>query len=217
MKRRTFIKKTAVIAGITTLSGVVFKEVLGRDGNYYFRPPGALNETEFLAACIRCGKCIQKCPYKSLKTGTISDGIAIGTPYFDLRETPCYLCEDMPCIKSCPTDALNHELPNIYESHIGKAVITDRENCLSLNGLRCEICYRVCPLIDKAIVLRKTEHPITRKHTIFEPVVNAESCTGCGICEHSCPLDISAIDVLPLTELDKSKHYKTLKEQKVED
>ena len=27
------------------------------------RPPGALPEKDFLAACTRCGQCVQACPY----------------------------------------------------------------------------------------------------------------------------------------------------------
>ena len=95
---------------------------------------------------------------------------------------------------------------------MGIAAITDRENCLSLNGLRCEICYRVCPLIDKAITIAKRENIITKRHTIFEPIIHSNSCTGCGICEHSCPLDVPAITVIPKSEKDKSLHYKTLGE-----
>ena len=29
---------------------------------------------------------------------------------------------------------------------MGLAVLIDQENCLAFQGLRCEVCYRVCPL-----------------------------------------------------------------------
>ena len=35
------------------------------------RPPGALPEAEFLAACIRCGLCVRDCPYDTLSLATL--------------------------------------------------------------------------------------------------------------------------------------------------
>ena len=35
----------------------------------------------------------------------------------------------------------------------GTAVLVDQENCLNFQGLRCDVCYRVCPVIDEAITL----------------------------------------------------------------
>jgi ferredoxin-type protein NapG len=82
---------------------------------------------------------------------------------------------------------------------MGLAVIVDRETCLALQGLRCEICYRVCPLLDKAISLETRVNPRTGIHTIFEPVVHSDGCVGCGRCEEACPTDEAAIKVLSLS------------------
>ncbi|MBT6359449.1 MAG: 4Fe-4S binding protein, partial [Candidatus Thioglobus sp.] len=30
------------------------------------RPPGALKEKEFISACIRCGLCVNDCPFPTL-------------------------------------------------------------------------------------------------------------------------------------------------------
>lgn len=41
-------------------------------------------------------------------------------------------------------------------------------------------------------------------------MVNADKCTGCGLCEHACVLDETAIKVVP-TELARGqlgKHYR---------
>ena len=46
---------------------------------------------------------------------------------------------------------------------MGLAVIVDQENCLSYQGLRCEVCYRVCPLIDRAIKLETRHNARTGK------------------------------------------------------
>ncbi|MCC7429749.1 ferredoxin-type protein NapG [bacterium] len=214
MERRDFLKKGLATGLVTCTSSFSLFALLGQDNKTYFRPPGALPENEFLSACIRCAKCVQACPYDTLKLGSVTDGKNAGTPFINFREKPCYLCEDLPCVKVCPTDALDiKSLVNIDLVHIGTAVITDREACLSLNGIRCEICYRVCPMIDRAITLEKHEQEITQKHTVFEPVIHKDYCTGCGICENACPLDESAITVLPSQRGDKAKHYQYLREQ----
>lgn len=173
------------------------------------RPPGALPEKDFLAACIRCGLCVRDCPYGTLKLADWADGPALGTPYFVARKVPCEMCDTIPCVKACPTGALDHALVEINKAKMGAAVITSRETCLNLQGLRCDICYRVCPVIDKAITLETTHNGRTQRHAVFEPVVHAEYCTGCGKCEKSCPLGDAAIKVLPpkLAFAKQDAHY----------
>lgn len=214
MKRREFIKKGLAAGLIGSSAGFSLLGLFVTDGNkWYFRPPGAGAEKDFLSACIRCGKCVQACPYDALKTAATTAGRYSGAPYLEFRDVPCYMCEDLPCVKACPTEALDHSLTNAHEMCLGTAAITDREACLSLNGLRCEICYRVCPEIDKAITLTKHEQSITKRHTVFEPVVHKDKCTGCGICEHACPLSEPAITVVPAQRGEKTGHYIYLKDQ----
>lgn len=161
------------------------------------RPPGAGPEKDFLAACVRCGLCVRACPYDTLKLADWRDGPALGTPYFVARAIPCEMCDDIPCVKACPTGALDPALTDIAKAEMGVASITSRETCLNLQGLRCDVCYRVCPSIDKAITLETTHNARTSKHAIFEPVVHADECTGCGKCEKACVLEDAAIRVLP--------------------
>lgn len=213
MERRDFLKKGAALVVLGGTGGYTLLRWIGGSDAHYFRPPGAPAEDVFLARCIRCGKCVQACPYDSIRLGSISDGANTGTPYLTFRRVPCYMCEDLPCVESCPTDALDPGLTDATLMLLGTAVITDREACLSLNGIRCEICYRVCPLIDKAITLQIHEHKVTRRHSVFEPVIHKDACTGCGICEHACPLDETAIAVLPPTRGGKSRHYRYLREK----
>ena len=166
------------------------------------RPPGALAEDKFLGACIRCGLCVRDCPPKNLRLAAWGDGIdggvAIGTPYFEARDIPCEMCDAIPCVKACPTGALDHALTDINQAKMGVAVLVDQENCLNFLGLRCDVCYRVCPVIDKAITLEKVSNPRSDRHAMLLPTVHAEACTGCGKCEKSCVLEKSAIKVLPL-------------------
>ncbi|EHR69422.1 MauM/NapG family ferredoxin-type protein [Burkholderiales bacterium JOSHI_001] len=161
------------------------------------RPPGALAEPEFLGACIRCGLCVRDCPPGNLKLST-GTAVATGTPYFEARQIPCEMCEAIPCVKACPTGALDPALGDIANARMGLAVLIDQENCLNFLGMRCDVCYRVCPLIDKAIALQKVSNPRSDRHAMFLPTVHADACTGCGMCEKACVLEKAAIKVLPL-------------------
>ena len=57
------------------------------------RPPGALAESAFLGACVRCGLCVRDCPYKILDLAHVESAPATGTPYFTARAGACEMCE----------------------------------------------------------------------------------------------------------------------------
>ncbi len=136
------------------------------------RPPGALDGEDFLAACVRCGLCVRECPYDTLRLAALGEDVATGTPYFIARHTPCEMCEDIPCVAACPTGALDDALTDIDDARMGLAVLGDQESCLNFLGVRCDVCYRVCPLIDEAISLEvsrderagHTRNPISMIH-----------------------------------------------------
>jgi len=174
------------------------------------RPPGALDEEDFLSACVRCGLCVNDCPYPTLSLATIGDQVTIGTPFFVAREAACEMCEDIPCVKACPTGALDHELTNIDDARMGLAAVIDQEECIAFQGLRCEVCFNVCPIRGEAITVEMEHIERTGKHSRFIPVVHSDACTGCGKCEQACILEEAAVKVFPL-DLAKGKmqsHYK---------
>lgn len=210
--RRTFLKQTAQGLGAACVGGILWSHWLQKESRaapYALRPPGALDTEDFLGQCIKCGQCVSACPYETLRLATPGDSLPIGTPYFEPRETPCYLCDDIPCQAACPTGALGTPLESVNDARMGLAVLTDHENCLSWRGLRCEICYRDCPLADEAIMLR--EKPRGRsKHAVFVPEVQSDACTGCGICEQACPLPQAAIRIFPRDQVkaELGAHYR---------
>jgi ferredoxin-type protein NapG len=207
--RRALLKGAAGATSACLLAGGA--ALLGRTAAarpaQALRPPGAVAEDKFLGACIRCGLCVRDCPPKNLKLSTWGDAIgavdghgravAIGTPYFEARDIPCEMCEGIPCVKACPTGALDHALIDINQAKMGVAVLVDQENCLNYLGLRCDVCYRVCPVIDKAITLDRVSNPRSDRHAMLLPTIHADACTGCGKCEKSCVLEKAAIKVLP--------------------
>jgi ferredoxin-type protein NapG len=203
MNRRDVLQGAASAATASLVAGgaaLLAQESLARPAQA-LRPPGARAEADFLGACVRCGLCVRDCPPQNLKLSTgrgTGRGVAVGTPYFDARDVPCEMCEDIPCVKACPTGALDHALKDIAQARMGLAVLIDQENCLNFLGLRCDVCYRVCPLIDKAITLQKTSNPRSDRHAMLLPTVHSDACTGCGKCEKSCVLEQAAIKVLPI-------------------
>ncbi len=180
------------------------------------RPPGAGAEQDFQSACIRCGLCVRDCPYDILTLATPAQAVATGTPFFVARAKPCEMCEDIPCVKACPTGALDPQLTDITRAKMGLAVLVDHETCLNFLGMRCDVCYRVCPAIDKAITLDVQHNERTSKHAMFLPTVHSDQCTGCGKCEASCVLEVAAIKVYPvkLAKGELGAHYQLGWEEK---
>ena len=93
---------------------------------------------------------------------------------------------------------------------MGVAVLIGEENCLNFLGLRCDVCCRVYPVIDKAITLQKSSNPRSDLHALLLPKVHAGACTGCGKCEKSCVLEQAAIKVLPkeIARGELGRHYR---------
>ncbi len=147
------------------------------------RPPGAQGEMNFFASCIRCGKCAQVCPYRSIIVASLLDGLSMmGMPYIRAREIPCYLC--MKCPPVCPSGALDRKLAHMQDVRMGTAII-DKKTCLPWQGTLCRSCYENCPIFNEAIIMDDQ----------LRPVVDQNKCVGCGICENVCPVDPAAIIV----------------------
>jgi ferredoxin-type protein NapG len=174
------------------------------------RPPGAVPEDDFNGACIRCGLCVRDCPYDILHLAELGQAIPPGTPYFLAREGGCEMCEDIPCVVACPTNALDHGLTDIDQARMGLAVLVDQETCIAYQGLRCEVCFLICPLTGQALTLDRQHNARSGKHALFIPVVHSDHCTGCGKCEEACILDEAAIKVLPLhlARGELGRHYR---------
>jgi len=219
--RRRFLSntlRTAAGVGLVTMTLGVYQRQARALPATAIRPPGVGEESDFQAACIRCGLCVRDCPYNTLKLAELGDEVALGTPYFEARDIPCEMCDDIPCVKACPTGALNPGLTEIDKSRMGLAVVVDQEACIAFQGLRCEVCFNVCPIRGKAITIDYQHNARSGKHAVFIPVVHSTDCTGCGKCEKACILEEAAIKVFPIT-LAKGllgRHYRLGWEQKAD-
>jgi ferredoxin-type protein NapG len=146
------------------------------------RPPGALPEPEFLKRCTRCTDCLEACPYDAISRLGAKYGGLEGTPIIVVEETPCYLCEDMPCIAVCEPESLTPI--SRAQVRMGTAELNERA-CYLSQGEPCDYCVSKCPLGEKAISLGAGGIP----------EIHGAGCAGCGVCAYLCPP--SALTIIP--------------------
>ncbi|MBM4015771.1 MAG: 4Fe-4S dicluster domain-containing protein [Planctomycetes bacterium] len=157
------------------------------------RPPGALPEAEFVATCERSGHCVAACPVQALVALRSADPRRDGTPQLIPSQRACVLCDDLSCMKACPSGALS--LVPRAAIRIGLAVV-HHDDCRRSVGEPCRECIDRCPLQAEAISLDAQGRVAVR----------ADGCTGCGVCELYCPTAPRAITVLPLAQRPAPDH-----------
>ncbi|WP_027370052.1 4Fe-4S binding protein [Desulfovermiculus halophilus] len=146
------------------------------------RPPGAVPETVFQGLCVRCGACMRVCPTNMLQPQGGEQGVqGMFAPLAVARRGPCRP-ECAACGRVCPTGAIRSlPLPEKMWAKMGTAAI-DRQLCLAWEWDRgCLVCDEACPYgaIDMQQIAGNQE---------AVPVVLENRCTGCGACEHACPV-----------------------------
>ncbi len=120
--RRRFLRTVLLTGGVmgAALSGWL---PLAYAQRKRLRPPGALDEQEFLASCIKCGQCVQVCPVQAIKLADLVDGFGVGVPYIDAREQACdFSCDAVQCILACPTGSLTYKKPEYMPVREGAAL-----------------------------------------------------------------------------------------------
>ncbi len=175
-------------------------------GTGQIRPPGAVSEARFLSLCIRCGTCMKACPTNTLQPLGISEGLA---PFFSPRITPlrgpcepdCNICGQV-----CPTGAIRSlSKAEKMWAKVGSARVI-RDKCLAWElNRKCLICDEVCPY--DAISFSRVEGI-----QMAVPFVDEFKCTGCGFCEHFCPVRANpAIQVEPMlaARLDRGSYVES--------
>lgn len=178
-RRQMLVRSAAAAVGFGGLLGLLrggdapshVPPDLARRG--LLRPPGSVEEDEFLARCIRCQRCAEVCETGAIRYAPRAAGAAAGTPYITPESAPCDLC--LECGEACPTGAIAR-LAKPADARMGLAVV-DARLCVSHNGTGvCGACYTICPLKGKAIT----------QGAHNAPTVHAQACVGCGLCEDAC-------------------------------
>ena len=149
----------------------------------WLRPPGAADESLFLERCTRCSDCMKACP-----PGAIVSDVSNGTPVIFSNQVACELCDDLPCIAACATEAL---LPvaDYFNVRMGLATVSHRV-CTASQG--CHACVSKCPV-----------EALSMDFHALNLMVAHERCVGCGMCEQICKTvnDRIAIKVTPARNL----------------
>ena len=100
------------------------------------RPPGAIDERDFDAACIKCGQCVQVCPVQAIHLTDIEDGYGMGTPAIAPRQQACdFSCDAVQCVLACPTGALSPSVSMKEQARMGTARLARPDTCLARQGL----------------------------------------------------------------------------------
>ena len=199
-RRRTL---TGIVAGAAVVPLMRANTGLGKSRHErLLRPPGSLDEHDFLSRCIRCGECMKVCPNNSLQPAFAEAGLeGLWTPVLAPRigycEPSCVLCTEV-----CPTGAIWTITPrekgwavgvgqdNHQPVRLGTA-FHDRSRCLPWAlATDCVVCEEWCPVSPKAIDLQEAEvidaNGATKR--LKQPHVDPSLCVGCGACEYACPL-----------------------------
>lgn len=162
ISRRRFVLSLA--GGVVAVPVVRLGNNLGE--NWYYkviRPPGALEEKEFLKRCIKCGQCMRICPTNVIQPAGIEGGLEnLWTPVLNNRigSSGCQL-NCVACGQVCPTSAIRpitlDEKKGLGEfAHLGLIKIgtafVDQGRCLPwAMDKPCIVCEENCPVSPKAI------------------------------------------------------------------
>lgn len=165
------------------------------------RPPGALEEGDFMARCIRCGECMKVCPNNALQPAWSEAGLEglwtpVVVPRIGYCESSCVLCSQV-----CPTGAIweitarekgwaARPANGAEPIRLGTAFL-DRGRCLPwAMATPCIVCEEWCPTSPKAIYLQAAQVMSAEgePRPVKQPLIDPHRCIGCGACEYACPV-----------------------------
>ena len=144
-------------------------------------PPGASSIRNLAQHCTACQLCISVCPSRVLRPS--SDLMSMMQPEMTYEEGYCRP-ECTKCSEVCPAGAIRPVTKADKSAiQIGHAVWV-KDRCIVLtDGMECGNCARHCPTTSIQMIPQDANDD--KSHKI--PVINIETCIGCGACEHLCP------------------------------
>lgn len=170
------------------------------------RPPGSVPEEDFLQMCIRCGECFKACPNNVLQPEGFLQGFdGLWTPYVQANwagcESSCNACGQV-----CPTGAIRAlPLEEKKVARMGLAVVNE-STCLPLIGKEeCDLCVQECDAAGYGAIeysrvgveLSDSGQPVEGTG-FLAPVVIADRCVGCGLCQTRCyAINVKQRQLLP--------------------
>ena len=160
----------------------------------------------FLQMCIRCGECFKACPNNVLQPLGFQQGLeGLWTPHVVADwagcESSCNACGQV-----CPTGAIRGlPLEEKKVARMGLAIVNP-QTCLPFAGREaCQLCVDECAGAGyHAIEFTRVGTEVDADGNPIEgtgflaPVVLADKCVGCGLCQTRCyGINVAAKHLLP--------------------
>ena len=144
-------------------------------------PPGALSIGNLAQHCTGCQLCVSVCENHVLRPST--DLMKLMQPEMAFDRGYCRP-ECVKCSEVCPTGAIKPITKEDKSAiQIGHAVWVKDLCIVNTDGMSCGNCERHCPTKSIQMVAKDPADPKSLKI----PVINTETCIGCGACEYLCP------------------------------
>ena len=144
-------------------------------------PPGSLSVRNLTQHCTGCQLCVSVCENHVLRpSGNL---MTLMQPVMSYEQGYCRP-ECTKCSEVCPAGAIK-PITKADKSaiQIGHAVWVKDLCIVNAEGKSCGNCERHCPTKSIQMVPKDPSDP----KSLLIPVVNVETCIGCGACEHLCP------------------------------
>jgi polyferredoxin len=219
LKRRQAL--VGIAAGVAVVPLLRADTALGKSRNErLIRPPGALEETDFLARCIRCGECMKVCPNNSLQPAVTQAGLEgvwtpVLTPRIGYCEPSCVLCSEV-----CPTGAIWQITPREKGWVVGVGAPAEgahgaaRPAALVRNNAADPPARRTAE--------NRLPQPATGPVRLGTAFYDRGRClpwamaTDCIVCEEWCPVSPKAIYVVEAEVVDSAGRTRMLKQPRVD-
>jgi ferredoxin len=214
VRRRALI--TSMAAGAAMVPLVRSGPGVGTSaGAFLIRPPGSVDESHFLARCIRCGDCMKVCPTNALHPAALEGGVeALWTPVLVPRigycEPNCVLCSQV-----CPTGAI-WEITVAEKTGIRGSGLGIRE--VPTHGAQATTEAPPGTGAAPAAPAAPAKDPIRIGTAFYDRgrCLPWAMATDCIVCEEWCPTSPKAIHLVPADVVDRNGETKTVKQPYVD-
>jgi len=173
--RRLFLTSAAGL-----LAGLLLPSFIKPGRKSYLQAPGSLPEDSFNTLCLRCGNCIKSCPTGILKHH-MDPSYALSWMVPEISFVDGYCLENCNiCSQVCPSGAITlFDRDAKAQLFIGTAEIK-LEQCFLSENKECNRCKAACSY--DAIKIEAGANVLQMR-----PVINQDTCVGCGACVVICP------------------------------